>query len=43
MGFLETRCLQAGCLIDFLTGREAEIAGDMTVLPENEFNARLPR
>lgn len=41
-GFLETRCLQAGCLIDFITGREAEMAGDMTVLPEAEFKARLP-
>jgi hypothetical protein len=42
-GFLDTRCLQAGCLIDFLTGIDAAVADDATVLPESEFSARLPR
>jgi hypothetical protein len=42
-GFLETRCLQAGCMIDFITGREAEKAGELTVLSESVFDAQLPR
>jgi hypothetical protein len=42
-GFLEARCLQAGCLIDFITGKDAELAGDTTVMPEEVFKAQLPR
>ncbi len=42
-GFLEARCLQAGCLIDFITGKEAAIAGDSSVIDKEEYEGQIGR